>query len=218
MKNLLPALLMIGILLAGCTGQQTAKYGDNVTVDYTLRVGGQVVATSMADVATSAGIYDSNMSYRPKSFQLLTGHGVIPGFVNNIVGMNVGDSKNFSIPPDEGFGPVNQSLVFSISRYYNVSRFQEVPMSYFLNNNITVSLGKNLSTPAGIVSIYNFTNETVTLVDSMDVGQAFVQDGLPEEVVNVTNDTMTIRFDVMTNSTYNVTDPVSGNAELVRAT
>jgi FKBP-type peptidyl-prolyl cis-trans isomerase 2 len=218
MKKLLPALLILAIALSGCAGPQIAQYGDNATVDYTLRVDGQVLATSMADVANSAGIYNASMNYKPMTFQLLSGQGLIPGFVSNIVGMKVGESKDFSIAPADGFGPIDQSKIFNVSRYYNVSRFQEVPMSYFVNNNITVSAGKNLSSPIGIVSIYNFTNETVTLEDSLDVGQRFMQAGLPEEVVGVTNDSILIRFDVIANQTYNVTDPVSGVAELAKAT
>lgn len=223
---LLPVLLILGALLFGCAGQQspgqagplTAQMGDNVTIDYVLSVDGHVWATSISDVATKAGIYNASMNYRPLSFQLLAAHGLIPGLVNNVVGMKVGESKNFSIPPEEGFGPVNESKVFNISRDYNISRFQEVPMGYFVTKNITVKIGTTLPYSVGNVTIYDFTNDTVTLMQSVDAGQRFTLSGLPQEVVDVTNDTIFIRFDIVAGDTYNVTDPVSGATMVEKAT
>ena len=236
---LLPALLILGILLFGCAGQGTtpgqqnstpgqqnstqagalaAQYGNNVTVDYTLRVDGQVWDTSLADVARNAGIYSVNVSYQPITFPLLTGQGLLSGFVTNIVGMKVGQSKNFSLAPADGYGPINQSKIFNVSRNFNVSRFQSVPMGYFVQNNITVMAGKALPSQVGNVSIYNFTNDTVTVMYSMNIGQKFVQSGLPAEVVNFSNDTLFIRFDTIANKTYSTTNPASGAVTRMKVT
>lgn len=240
---LLPVLLMLGILLLGCTGQgptqaqpnpaqnatqsapqngsgqaapQTAQYGDNATVDYTLRVDGQVVDTTFKDVAQSGGIYNANMTYQPMTFQLITGQGLIPGFVNNIIGMNVGQSKNFSVAPQDAYGPVNDSLIFNISRYYNATRYQVVPMSYFTENNITVTPGKVMQMAVGNVTIYNATKDNVTVEYNLDAGQKFSQAGLPQEVVKVTNDTLYIRFDMVANQTYDIIDQATGETVLAR--
>ncbi len=230
---LLSAFLMFGILLFGCTNQGTtplqnstqnstqpaaltAQYGDNVTVDYTLRVDGQVLDTSLPDVAMSAGIYNANAGYQPLTFALLTNHGIIPGFVNGVVGMKVGESKNFSVAPIDGYGLSDPAKMASVPRYYNISRFQDVARSDLEKDNITIKAGEALPAAVGSLSIYNFTNDTVTLMFSMDVGQKFTQSGLPMEVVSVSNDTLLIRLDVVTGSTYNIADPTSGAVSLVK--
>ena len=62
-KALIMAVLLVAVvaLMAGCTGQKTAKTGDNVTLDY---IGtydnGTVFDTSIATVAQQAGLYDAN--------------------------------------------------------------------------------------------------------------------------------------------------------------
>jgi FKBP-type peptidyl-prolyl cis-trans isomerase 2 len=48
-------------------------------------------------------------------------------------------------------------------------------------------------------------------------GQQFAVDGLPQTVVNITNDSMVIRFDVVQGETYNVTDESTGAVVPARA-
>jgi len=85
---------------------------------------------SSSDVATANStvrvIYEGRLedgtvfnSRREARFSLQQ---VIPGFRTNIVGMRVGDSKTFSVPPDQGYGnnppsgiPVGATLVFDVT-------------------------------------------------------------------------------------------------------
>ena len=83
-------LAVAGIfLLAGCIGQTGIKKGDNISLDYTLTVDGQVV--------------DSSVGKQPLEFVVGSGQ-VIPGFDKGVLGMNVGQEKTFSVSPEEGYG------------------------------------------------------------------------------------------------------------------
>ena len=231
---LLPVFLALILLLAGCTQQNpqppvangsvsqnatlTAQYGDNVTVDYTLRVDGKVLDTSDMGAAKQAGIYSQNRSYQPISFQLLLDNGLINGFVNGILGMKVGETKSFTVAPADGYGPVNSSKIMNMSRYYNMSVFEDVPMDYFIAKNITVKKNAIFPTAFGFVAIENYTNDTVTIHYMLQPGQQFAYAGFPESVVNITNDTLFIRYDVEENKSYQITDPVTGQPRLIKVT
>jgi FKBP-type peptidyl-prolyl cis-trans isomerase 2 len=235
---LLPVLLALVLLTAGCTQQVpqqqtpqqpqqtpptvvqnsplTAQYGDNVTVDYTLRVDGKVLDTSSIDTAKQAGIYDSTRSYQPMTFPLLLGSGLINGFVNGILGMKVGEEKNFTVAPADGYGLVDPTKMTNVARYYNRSVFDEVPMSYVLAQNVTVKQGKVFQTNMGYVGIMNFTNDTVTIEYLFSPGDQFAMNGIPETVVNITNETMVIRSDMEANHTYSFNDPSTGTTTPLR--
>jgi peptidylprolyl isomerase len=79
-----------------------AKANDLVKVHYT---------GSLKDGA----VFDSSLDRQPLEFKI--GHGVIiPGFENGIIGMNEGDTKVVSIPPEEAYGPHRDDLVGNIER------------------------------------------------------------------------------------------------------
>jgi len=80
----------------------TAKSGDTVQVDYTLRL----------DDGT---VVDSSVGKTPFQFTLGTGD-VIPGFNNAVLGMAIGQSKTAVIPPELGYGTRNEALVATVSR------------------------------------------------------------------------------------------------------
>ena len=115
-------LLILPLLFFGCldtstgngtqnTTNLTAQYGDTLTVDYTLRVDGVVKDTTSVSVAKTAGLYSANKSYQPFSFKMLLGSNTIDGFVNGILGMKIGQTKNFTISPVDGYGLSDQSTI-----------------------------------------------------------------------------------------------------------
>ncbi len=227
MKNTILAvvLLSIALLTAGCTGQPqpqqnatlTAQYGDMVSVDYTLRVDGAVADTSLADVARQAGVYDASRTYQPISFRMVLGGQMIDGFVKGIVGMHQGETRNFTVSAADAYGLVDPSKITNQSRYYNMSVYEDVPMDYFVSQNVTPAVGSVFPSVVGYVSVENVTNTTVRIKYLLSPGQQFAMDGLPQTVVNVTNDTLLIRFDVVQGGTYNVTDQSTGAAVPARA-
>ena len=87
---------------------QTAKPGDNLTVQY-------------VGVDYETGVeFDSSWDRQPLPFQLGSGN-VIPGWDQGLVGMKVGGRRELTIPPDLAYGaagkpPIgpNATLIFVI--------------------------------------------------------------------------------------------------------
>jgi peptidylprolyl isomerase len=99
-------------------------------------------------------VFDSSLDRQPLEFKI--GHGVIiPGFENGIIGMNEGDTKLISIPPEEAYGTYRDDLVGVIERV-------RIP------NNITPKVGMVLKirSPEGEmikVTVKDITETGVTL-------------------------------------------------------
>ena len=74
-----------------------AKSGDKVKIHY----------SGTLDDGTQ---FDSSAGREPLEFDIGSGQ-VIPGFEKAVEGMAVGDSKSFSIPPEEAYGPHHKELV-----------------------------------------------------------------------------------------------------------
>lgn len=85
------ALVILLVLGAGCTSttEQTAESGDTVNVYYTMYVDGEE--------------YQTNVGGTPFTFAI-DGGKVISGFNAAVKGMKVGETKNVTIPPSEGYG------------------------------------------------------------------------------------------------------------------
>lgn len=79
-----------------------AKAGDTVRVHYE----GQL---------SDGTIFDSSLEREPIEF-ILGQDTVIPGFEQAVIGMEVGESKDVSIPPEDGFGDYSEDLVVNIEK------------------------------------------------------------------------------------------------------
>ncbi len=80
----------------------TAKQGDNVKINYT----GKLV---------DGTVFDTSEGHEPLGFTL-GGGAVIPGFEEAVLGMDVGESKNVTIPVDKAYGPRNEEMVIKTPR------------------------------------------------------------------------------------------------------
>lgn len=111
MKKFVILLLAALILLSGCVGQKAAvKNGDNISVNYIGRLpDGKVFDTSIEKVAKENDIFIPGRTYKPLKITVGKGE-VIKGFDDGIIGMKVGQTKNLTIPPEEGYGPVYPQL------------------------------------------------------------------------------------------------------------
>ena len=134
-KYFIPAILLVMAvaLVAGCTGsEKTVKSGDNVTIDY---IGtydnGTIFDTSIATIAQDAGIYDSSNTYGPISF-ISGNEEIFPTIDNATIGMKIGETKNVTLTPEQGYGEYNASLI------------QAVPLSMLEENNITPHVNDTL--------------------------------------------------------------------------
>jgi peptidylprolyl isomerase len=80
----------------------TAQYGDTVTVHYTgVLESGEVFADSKGEEPIELTIGDGQY---------------IHGFEHSVVGMEVGETKTVTIPPEEAFGTRRDELVVTVDR------------------------------------------------------------------------------------------------------
>ena len=79
-----------------------AKCGDRVAVHYTGKLeNGEVFANSKVG----------------EPFEFTIGKGeVIPGFEKRVIGMELGETKTITIPPEEAYGPRSEELLVDVSK------------------------------------------------------------------------------------------------------
>jgi peptidylprolyl isomerase len=120
-----------------------AKNGDTVKIHYsgTLNDGTQ---------------FDSSQGREPLEFGLGAGQ-VIPGFEKAVEGMSVGESKSFTIPPEEAYGAHRAELV------------QDVPKTA-LPEDLTPAVGMQLQGTGG-------NGQTMNLVVTEVKDEAITVDG-----------------------------------------
>jgi peptidylprolyl isomerase len=118
-----------------------AKCGDRVKVHFTGRLENGEVFTSSADS-------------EPLEFTLGSRQ-VIPGFEKAITGMEVGETKTVTLPPEEAYGPRQEDLVVDVEK----SNFPE---------DITPLIGEQLEIPQEDgeplkVTVADVSEDTVSL-------------------------------------------------------
>ncbi|MDY7082349.1 MAG: FKBP-type peptidyl-prolyl cis-trans isomerase [Halobacteria archaeon] len=85
--------------------------GDTITVQYIGRFeDGGVFDTSRKEVAEEAGVYDPQREYEPLTFEA-GGGDMIQGFDEAVIGMEEGEEKEVTIPPEKGYGEHDPELV-----------------------------------------------------------------------------------------------------------
>ncbi len=79
-----------------------AKSGDKVKVHYTGKLEDNTV-------------FDSSKDRPPLEFTIGSGS-IIPGFENAVIGMETGESKTFTVPPDEAYGQPRDELKMEVNK------------------------------------------------------------------------------------------------------
>ncbi len=80
-----------------------AKQGDMIRVHY---------HGTLEDGTVFSSTYEEK-----EPFEFTIGKGsVLPGFEQAVIGMNVGDTKSISIPPEEAYGQHRKEFVFMMNR------------------------------------------------------------------------------------------------------
>ena len=79
-----------------------AKKGDKVTIQYTGKF-------------EDGKIFDTTKDIEPLSFELGSGY-VIEGFDEAVIGMEPGESKTVTIPPEKAYGEYRKELVIKVDR------------------------------------------------------------------------------------------------------
>ena len=100
----------------------TVENGNTVTVHYT-------------GTLNDGTEFDSSRGRESFSFQIGAGQ-VIPGFNDEVVGMTIGETKNFKIPAENAYGEVNEAAIQVVEK----DRFAE---------GVTVAIGETVSGQTG---------------------------------------------------------------------
>ncbi len=91
---------------------EAIKSGDTIAVDYTGKL-------------ENGEVFDTSEGKSPLTFTVGAGM-LIKGFDEAVLGMNVGESKTVTIPPEMGYGPRNEDAMVDIPR----SQFpDEIPLT-----------------------------------------------------------------------------------------
>lgn len=128
-------IAVVYFTLFSSTAYAKVVNGDNVSVYYT-------------GYFANGTVFSTNVGSQPLNFTVGANE-VIPGFNNAVIGMQIGQNKTVTVPPSDGYGYVNQSLIIS------------VPLSEFGNS--TVTNGEIVTSAAGQATVIavNSTNVTV---------------------------------------------------------
>jgi len=119
---------------------ETVKDGQVVSMEYTLRVDGEVL--------------DSSEGTEP--LQFLAGHGnIIPGLEREMIGMKIGESKDVVVAPADGYG------VFDEEDYMDVPR-KEFPSNMPIKEGTEMHVSDNQG-ESRYARIDSFSDETVRL-------------------------------------------------------
>jgi peptidylprolyl isomerase len=131
-------VLLAVVLMTGCVGPALTKSGDTVKVHYTLKL-------------QDGTVFDSSEDREPLEITLGQNQ-VIPGFEQAVIGMKAGETKTFTLTPDQAYGQRDEELVFEIGK-------DELP------SDINPEVGMQLQTSQGIVTILE-VNETTLKLDA----------------------------------------------------
>ena len=125
--------------------------GDFVMFNYTGRFeNGEVFDTSYEDVAKEKGIYFEDREYGPLGVNIGAGE-IIAGLDEALIGMEIGEKKTITIPPEKGYGMPNPELVV------------EVPTSQFSEAGVEPVEGMYVMTDSGIAKIASIGRDSVKL-------------------------------------------------------
>ncbi len=215
MKKILILLLIATILLSGCVGEKTVKKGDNISVNYIGSLeNGKVFDTSIESVALENNL-SARSSYKPLTFTVGKGQ-VIKGFDDGVIGMKVGETRNLTIPPDQGYGPINPQLIQTypiiqeVPAITNISAVAEIPTEISLDEfDQIIGPGHKVGDVVHIpdtninATIQNMTSTNVSLHYNLKIGDNVWMQGAPwnQTMEKIDDKNMTLRAKVSINET-----------------
>ena len=108
--------------------------GDHVAVNYVgMLDDGSMFDTNIREVAVEAGL-PVRPGYAPLEFIVGSGQ-LIDGFDRGVIGMEVGEERNLTIPLEQAYGPIQQDLIATVHK-------EDIPFE--------VGLGGIVETPDGL--------------------------------------------------------------------
>jgi FKBP-type peptidyl-prolyl cis-trans isomerase 2 len=166
-------------------------YGDSADVWYTgMFTNGTVFDTNIEEVAKQWDIYNESLSYEPAkifvdpNYEFYPPEGYenytnsfIPGFLEGLIGMDAGETKEITIPPEEAYGVWNTTMseMFGMGSYplesvieSEISENKTALLQSFPDIDLTegsvFDYGAVAFEKAGVLnaSIINITDENIT--------------------------------------------------------
>ncbi len=120
---------------------QQAKNGDAVTIHYT-------------GTLNDGTVFDSSDGREPLPFTLGSGQ-VIPGFEEAVLGMQIGEKKTVTIPPEKAYGHRNEEMVINVP-------VTQVPADITPEIGMQLQLMNQANQPV-VVKVTDITDEHITL-------------------------------------------------------
>ncbi|WP_028581860.1 FKBP-type peptidyl-prolyl cis-trans isomerase [Desulfogranum japonicum] len=120
---------------------QQAKNGDAVTIHYT-------------GTLNDGTVFDSSDGREPLPFTLGSGQ-VIPGFEEAVLGMQIGEKKTVTIPPEKAYGNRNEEMVINVP-------VSQVPADITPEIGMQLQLMNQANQPI-VVKITDINDEHITL-------------------------------------------------------
>jgi FKBP-type peptidyl-prolyl cis-trans isomerase 2 len=156
----------------------TVEGGDVIKVNYTGRLeNGEVFDTSHPEIARNESVpkvswFNVRQFYRPLEFTVASGT-MIQGFDEAVVGMKINETKTVEIPPEEGYGLHNSSLIQAVpitqqwQKTMEMRRYIELTKAEFQNNfgDINTTQGVQFNVPGTNfnATIYYSTEDTIVI-------------------------------------------------------
>ena len=119
-----------------------AKSGDTVQVHYT-------------GTLSDGTVFDSSSGRTPLEFTVGSGQ-VIKGFDEGVAGMNPGEKKTIDIPMEDGYGPANEDMIFTLDR-------TDIPTDIPLEMGMTLNMHEDGNPRPIPVIVRDLTETNVTL-------------------------------------------------------
>ena len=120
-------VMIVMILIAGCSKDKEAMNGELIIEDLKVGEGSEVVKYNIVTVnytgwLTDGTKFDSSLNPGRSPFRFTVGGGqVIKGWDEGLIGMKAGGKRKLTIPPSMGYGnqemgviPPNSTLIFEI--------------------------------------------------------------------------------------------------------
>lgn len=183
------------------TENQSIKLGDTVTVDYIVYLNGSVYNTNIEKIAKDNNITYNNRTI-PISFKIGKGE-AIKGLEEGVIGMKLGESKNFTIPPEKAF-QIDPKLISIIPRIEkirttrNLSKNFDIPADMFNFQYGTKNVGDVIQILGTNINatIKNISTSNVSLYTNLKVGDIVSAAPFNERVTGIDDNNITLKIDM----------------------
>jgi FKBP-type peptidyl-prolyl cis-trans isomerase 2 len=195
---MISASSVVVLLYTGNQSNQAAitdvvEKGDTVKVNYIGRLeDGRVFDTSLWGVASNDALYPKSLSfslraqssYTPLTFTVGSGQ-MIAGFDQGVIGMSENETKVIVVPPDEGYGEMNMSMLFvmpllvTVPVYYTMN-YSDFETEFSQDPETGMVVQDSLYGWDILVIDANSNSDLVLLMNKPLVGEQFAVYGEPQ--------------------------------------